>query len=322
MKKSSNRNLSYFVMIILITLLITNPQNLKSQVFSELGISFDDYKSQISEWDINRVKRLKAVDGWINLSGLLWLSEGKSKIGSDKNNEIFITSETNPNAIMPYAADLHFSNGVVWLKNIIDKNIKVNGKFQKEILLFHKDSVENPMVECNNLRWTIIKRDNDYAVRLRDLDNKLLSSFKGIKRYEIDTNYIVRAKFIPHVSKDKISITKMNGKVSELSSSGKLEFVLNNKKMSIDVLDEGDQFFLIFGDNTNENETYPSGRFMYVNRPVLNNRTHKSNEVIIDFNYAYNPPCAFTDFANCPLPPIQNILPIEIKAGEKYSHSK
>lgn len=313
MQKYPNKFLS-FILVLLLKIIIIIPQKAQSQVFSELGVSFDEYKSTITKWDIDRVKRLKAVDGWINLSGLLWLNEGKSKIGSDKNNEIIIKSETNPNAILPYAADLNFKNGVVWLNNIIDTNIKVNGKFQKDILLFPTDSTEPPMVECKNLRWTIIKRDNDYAVRLRDLDNPLLSSFKGIKRFEIDTHYIVKAKFIQHEAKDKIAITKMNGKVSKLSSSGKLNFILNNKQMSIDVLDEGDQFFLIFGDNSNEDETYPSGRFMYVDKPKNN------GEVIIDFNYAYNPPCAFTDFANCPLPPIQNILPIYIKAGEKYSH--
>ena len=291
------------------------------------GLDYNAYKKEIKEWDKKRIEGLLAVDGWVNLIGLLWLKDGSNSFGSGKDNDLIVPS----NQIAKYAGKIIKTDDKVVLTDVKDKNIKVSGRLipntksvyvrediDKDLVIYHKDSIINLYFECNNLRWTIIKRDNDFAVRLRDIRSPLLKKFKGIKRFNLDTNYIVKAKFIPHQNSIKtIPIQKMNGKISNLTSSGKLEFVIKNQKYSLDVLDEDGSFFLIFGDKTNGkeisgNSTYPSGRFMYVNLP------DKNGETIIDFNKAYNPPCAFTEFANCPLPPEQNILPIAIQAGEKY----
>jgi uncharacterized protein (DUF1684 family) len=287
---------------VIICLLILNSNSL-------FGLDYKVYKNEMKIWDKSRIEGLLAENGWVNLIGLLWLKDGSNSLGSGKDNDLIVPSYNIAN----YAGKIIKTDDKVILTDVKDKNIKLNGKQVKEIVLFHKDSTNNPMLECKNLRWTIIKRDNDFAVRLRDIKSPLLKKFKGIKRYNLDTNYIVKAKFIPHQNKiSTIPIQKMNGKVSNLTSSGKLEFSLNNQKYTIDVLDEEGSFFLIFGDKTNDNGTYPSGRFIYVDLP------DKNGETIIDFNKAYNPPCAFTEFANCPLPPEQNILPIAIKVGEKY----
>ena len=167
------------------------------------------------------------------------------------------------------------------------------------------------MVELGDLRWKIIKRDDKLGIRLRDLQSPAVQAFKGIEHYPVDTNLIVKARFEPHTTPTSVPITNILGQTYRQFSPGFVNFTLAGKNYSFITLDEYGKLLIVFGDSTNEIETYAAGRFTLADQPVGPGTT------IIDFNKAYNPPCAFTTFATCPLPPKQNILRIPLRAGEK-----
>jgi uncharacterized protein (DUF1684 family) len=177
-------------------------------------------------------------------------------------------------------------------------------------VIFQNDSATE--VRYGPLKWTIIKRDSQFAIRLRNLQSPAIKDFKGIERFTIDPSWNIKAVMQENVTPVFIPITNVLGKTSNQQSPGKLSFTINGKQYTLDALDGGkDELFIIFGDETNGDQTYPSGRYMYIKRPGADGVTY------IDFNKAYNPPCAFTSYATCPLPPKQNILPVAVTAGEK-----
>jgi uncharacterized protein (DUF1684 family) len=152
------------------------------------------------------------------------------------------------------------------------------------------------------------------GVRLRDLGHPSLKSFKGIDRFPVDAAWKLEAILKTDSIRKTIPIRNVLGQTTEQYSPGKLQFTIEGKLYSLDALEEEDQLFIIFGDQTNGESTYPSGRFVYVAKPGPDGKT------VIDFNKSYNPPCAFTPHATCPLPPRQNQLPLSIVAGEKNFH--
>lgn len=274
-----------------------------------MGQDHNAYDQSINNWHKERVESLKKENGWLNLVGLHWLKPGRNTFGSAAGNDIVFPKGTIPASAGYF--ELSADNTVTLVSNP-GVNIKVNNQPVINRVIFHKDSLRAPVVAYENLRWTIIKRDDKIGIRLRDLQSPGITSFKGIDRFTIDPDFKVEATLENKTFPDRISITNVLGQTSLQKSAGKLSFAIHGKTYSLDALDEGGpDLFIIFGDSTNRTESYPSGRFLSVSRPDANGKT------VIDFNKAYNPPCAFTDFATCPLPPPQNRLPVAITAGEK-----
>ena len=268
------------------------------------------YQQEIDTWHSKRVRDLKAPNGWLNLVGLYWLDEGASSFGTSPQNKIIFPA----GAIAGQAGTFQRTGNTV---RLIAQNaeIKVDGKEVKEAVIFDKDSARQPVVSSGNLRWTIIQRGEKIGIRLRDLGSPLLTQFKDIDRFPIDTAWRIQAVLQPQGQTPTIAITNILGQTNQQPSPGKLVFTVDNKQYTLDALEEGDELFIIFGDETSGKTTYPSGRFLAVKKPGADGLT------TIDFNLAYNPPCAFTSFATCPLPPRQNILPFAVTAGEKnYGH--
>lgn len=265
-----------------------------------------NYQQAIDNWHNKRIESLKAENGWLNLVGLFWLEEGKNTFGSDQQNNIVFPT----GSIAAQAGYFERKGNTVKLIVADGANITINGKPTKEATVFHPDSLRTPTAVAGNLKWTIIKRDNKIGIRLRDIKSPAIAEFKGVERFVVDSTWKVEATLQP-APKASIAITNVLGQTNEQQSPGKLLFTINGKQYSLDALEEGNELFIIFGDATSGKTTYPAGRFLYANMPDANGKT------ILDFNKAYNPPCAFTDFATCPLPPKQNILPIAIAAGEK-----
>lgn len=265
-------------------LMFLNCVNLKAQ---------SDFANEIHKWDSSRVKALKEKNGWLNLVGLFWLKEGDNTFGTDQSNDlIFPTGSTTSKAGV-----IQLKNGVVLLNNRI---------------IYHPDSLQTSVIEFNRFRWSIIKREEKYGIRLRDLNSPLLKTFNGIERYPPDTAWRVRA----YVQKGTgfVTMTNVLGQTIKQQSPGKLNFTVKGKTFALDAILEGDQLFIIFGDETSAITTYGAGRYVYAALPDHEGYT------ILDFNKAFNPPCAFTAFATCLLPPKQNILSISITAGEKDPH--
>ena len=274
------------------------------------------YQSEIDNWYAKRIENLKSENGWLNLAGLFWLKEGMNTFGSGANNDIVF-----PEGKIPERAGFFMVNqAVVKMEVAPSVHITQGGKPVMSTIIFSPDSTSNPKLEHGSLRWFIIKRDNIVGIRLRDVESEGVQKFDGIDRYPVDQKWRVEAAVEQSPEPRTISITNVLGQTTDQVSPGTLVFTIDEKEYRLDALAEGDELFIIFGDPTNEEETYPSGRYVYAKRPDENGKT------ILDFNKAYNPPCAFTPFATCPLPPKQNVLQVDVKAGEKkylgYDHEK
>lgn len=267
------------------------------------------YQASVDQWHKEREEGLKRENGWLNLVGLYWLSPGKNTFGSSSSNNIVFPKGTIAERAGYFELGDDNTVTVVAEENV---EIKVNNVPVTRRIIFHKDSLRAPTTSYKNLRWTIIKRDDKIGIRLRDLQSAALTSFKGIERYPVAGEWKINATLEKTGIPDRINITNVLGQTNLQKTAGKLSFTIQGKQYTLDALDEGGpDLFVIFADATNIAETYPSGRFLAVKRPDANGKTE------IDFNKAYNPPCAFTDFATCPLPPPQNRLPVSIPAGEK-----
>jgi uncharacterized protein (DUF1684 family) len=263
-----------------------------------------DYEKEIKSWHKNRVEGLKNENGWLNLAGLFWLEEGRNSFGGNTENKIIFPKDRSK----AFLGDIILSKGEVFVETKADAEVFNENEKIEKLKLFPND--KSIILKHNSLRWFVIKRGERFAIRLRDLESPFLKEFHDIETYKIDPKWKLKAKFIQTEGK-KIAILDITGQTSQQDSPGVLVFTISGKEYKLDALAEGEEFFIIFGDKTNKKETYVAGRFVYAAKPDANGFTY------LDFNKAYNPPCAFTPYATCPLPPKQNLLPIEIKAGEK-----
>lgn len=267
-------------------------------------IQAQSYERQLEQWYEAREKSLKAENGWLNLVGLLWINEGQNNFGSDSANQMVF-----PKKLPAKAGVLQRNGNTVWLN--ADIPILVNGVEKKEALVFHADSTRNPVMQYGDLRWNIIKREDKLGVRLRDIQSDALQSFRGIEHFPLNRSLIIEARYEPHHVPTTISITNILGQTSKQFSPGLVHFSLAGKNYAMIALEEEGELFFVFGDPTNDVETYAAGRFLKAVKPAA------AGTVLLDFNKAYNPPCAFTPYATCPLPPKQNMLEVPVKAGEK-----
>jgi len=273
------------------------------------------YQQEIDQWHQHRIEELKGENGWLNLAGLFWLKEGLNTFGSAESNDLVFPTDK----IAANAGFFKVKNGVVQMNVRADVKVLSNGNEIQNGIIFHPDSVNSLTLTHGDLQWFVIKREDQVGLRLRDLKSKSISEFTGIERYEVDASLRVKATMEVSPVPKYIDITNVLGQTTGQLSPATLVFELKGEEYRLDALEGGkDELFIIFGDATNEDETYPSGRYLYIKIP------DKDGHMFVDFNKSYNPPCAFTPFATCPLPPAQNVLPLAIKAGEKnfkgYSH--
>jgi len=266
-----------------------------------------DYINQIKLWHQKRIENLKKESGWLNLAGLYWLKEGENTFGTNPGNDVVFPKGKAPGKIGIFI----LKDSTVTMK--INTGVKVtsDNKPVKEMQLKVDLSGNPTILTLGFLRWFIIKRSYKYGVRLRDLSSDLLTEFKGIDTYPINEDWKITAKFEPYDPPKSVSIPTIIGTVDKDKAPGALVFEKNGKQYKLDPVVEGNQFFIIFADETSGNETYGAGRFLYTSLP------DSTSNAILDFNKAYNPPCAFTPYATCPLPPKQNYLKLKVTAGEK-----
>ena len=271
-----------------------------------------NYVKEINEWDAKRVNRLKADDGWLNLVGRFWLEKGESTFGSSKDNDIVVESSKLPEHIGSFI----FKDSVVTFKAKDDVEVLLDGKPVKEIVLVDDQKKHITILQIGSIKFNLIIRDTLYGIRFRDLNSDLVKNFKGVERFPIDESWKITAKFEAYNPVKEIDVPNVLGQISKEKCPGAVVFERDGKTYRIDAVDEGgDRLFLIIADQTSGDETYGGGRFMYVDKP------DSTGKILLDFNKAYNPPCVFTKYATCPLPPLQNYLKLKIEAGEKvYGH--
>jgi uncharacterized protein (DUF1684 family) len=265
-----------------------------------------EYIAEFEEWHQKRIERLKDENGWLTLVGLYWLEEGENTLGSDENNDI-VFPETAP----PKIGTITLQDTII--KLTVNENVTVtnNGNPVTEVFLLH-DLKGNPTIlDLGSHRWHIIKRGDKIGIRLRDTDAELRIEFEGIERFPPNEDWRLEAKFESYDPPRIISLPTQLGTVLEEKSPGAAVFTVGSKEYRLDAIDTGKRLWFIFADETNGKETYGAGRYLYMDKP------DSTGKMIIDFNYAYNPPCVFTKYATCSFAPKQNHLRLGVTAGEK-----
>ena len=267
------------------------------------------YLADVAKWRTQREERLKADGGWLTVTGLFWLHEGSNPFGSAPTNEITLPASTPGRA---GSFELRQSKVVVRLQPGVAGT--VGGQTIVGSRPMADDGSGTPdVLTLGRTTMHVIARGGRFGIRLKDLDSAARKEFKGLGWYAVDPSYRVTAKFVPYAPPRPISVPNILGEIEEMRSPGYAVFTLAGKEVKLEpVLEAADarELFFIFRDQTSGKETYPGGRFLYSALP-------QNGTVVLDFNKAYNPPCAFTRYATCPLPPKGNRLEARIDAGEK-----
>jgi len=264
------------------------------------------YREQILKWRSDYEANLKQDNGWLTLAGLCWLKDGENRFGAGSRNEIVLPEGSAPED----AGCFVFQEGKIRLRVNQGVPLLVNGAPVLAEMSLKPDSSGQPdRITLGRLSMIVIQRGNRYGVRLWDNASSVRRHFQHTSWFPVKESYRITAKFISYPQPKLIPILNILGDTEPSPSPGYAEFELDGTQRRLEPLLEGDHLFFIFKDATSGKQTYPAGRFLYAVLP-------KEGKVILDFNQAENPPCAFTAYATCPLPPRQNHLPVPIEAGE------
>lgn len=263
----------------------------------------NSFASDLRQWRENRIADLRAPQGWLSLAGLLWLGEGDNSFGSDIGNKIVF-----PAAAPPRIGSFRLQNDSVWMTVQPDAGVVFQNQPVRELLLWPGNN--RPI--AGRFSWVVIKRGTQYGVRIWDAEHPLLQRFKHIPHYPGSKKWQIPARFEAFDTPRTLLVPNILGMNIEQQSPGVLHFTIQGRELQLPVLEEGPKtFFLVFADITTGAQTYGGGRYLSVAKPDSDGQT------FIDFNKAYLPPCAFTPYATCLLPPAGHRLPIGIRAGEK-----
>lgn len=268
----------------------------------------DDYSREIETWRKQRLERLQAPDGWLSLVGLDWLKPGTSKIGSASDNDIVVAKAP------AHLGSVEWKGDKVTITLAKDSGATIDGKVLASAELLD-DAHENPTtIAFESVRFYLIDRaGGKKGLRIKDSEAKTRTGFLGIDAYPVDPSWRIEARWTAFDPPHTLEIPNVLGTIDKMPVPGKAVFERDGKTFELlPVLetDDADELFFIIADKTSGKETYGAGRFIYSAMP-------KDGKLVIDFNKAYNPPCAFTSFATCPLAPPENRLGVPVTAGEK-----
>jgi uncharacterized protein (DUF1684 family) len=264
------------------------------------------HAAQVASWRAGRDERLRSTTGWLTLVGLFWLTPGENHVGAHPSSHVILHGHEVPPRV-----------GSMWLEDGRVRFVPHEGVDLPEIEL--EDDLEGKptVLELGTLRFHTIRRGERIGVRVRDTAAPALREFTGVDSYPIDPTWRVQARLEPAAVDATIEIADVTGAVSSDVTPGSIAFERDGATWRLAALEgeEDGSLWLIFGDATNGTETYGAGRFLYTEPPA------DDGTVIVDFNLAYNPPCVFSPYATCPLPPSQNKLSLRIEAGELDFHT-
>ena len=271
-----------------------------------------DYVKGIEKWRSDEAADLKKETGWLTVAGLFWLKEGINTVGAGPDFDVRLTENFKQGKF----GEIDFKNGVATLKVEEGVDSQSDGKGISTMIQLVSDEKGKPTeIRTGSQTFYLIRREDRFGIRLKDSQSKARLGFKGQHWFPIDESYKVTGRFEAFPEPKEVMVPNVLGGKFKMKSPGALKFALKGKEYSLQPVEEDDgKLFIIFSDGSNRTETYKSGRFLYADKPV-------NGEAVLDFNKSENPPCAFTPFATCPLPPPGNSLDVEIKAGEKrYDH--
>jgi len=264
--------------------------------------SGDPYGRQVEQWRAQHQSELAHDFGWLTVVGLDWLKEGDNRVGADAASEVPLPAGSAPRRV----AVISFHAGQAVLHPTPGVPLTVSGKPATERALREDDDV----LGINHLKFYLIRRGDRAGIRLKDNDSAARKQFQGLSWYPVDPTWRIQAKFTAWTAPHSLVFHNTIGQEESEPSPGTVTFHKDGREFRLEpTLDEGKLFFVL-RDQTSGKTTYGASRFLYTDPP-------QNGTVWLDFNKAENPPCAFTAYATCPLPPPQNRLPLAITAGEK-----
>jgi len=272
------------------------------------GAADEAYRAEVRKWREERETRLKADGGWLTVAGLFWLKEGANRFGTDPGNDIVLPAGSAP----ARAGVFTFAAGRTTVTLEPGVAATIAGKAVTTADLKSDAAGPPDVLTLRGLTMQVIKRGERHGIRLKDRDSGLRKAFTGLRWFDVKEDYRVTARFVSYGAPRPVKVPNILGQTEAMPSPGYATFALNGKEVRLEgVLEEpgAEELFFILRDETSGKETYPAGRFLYADLP-------KKGSIVLDFNKAYNPPCAFTPYATCPLPPPQNWMPVRIEAGE------
>jgi len=270
------------------------------------GGSDEPYRATVRKWRDEREARLKADGGWLSVAGLAWLKPGENRFGTDKAAAVVLPAGSAP----PIAGVFELKGTETTVRLAEGTLAHMAGLPLAGPAVLRPDSGD--VVELGSVSLQVIERGGRFGIRLKDKNAAARREFTGCRWYEIQESYRIEAKWIAHPQRRPLKVPNILGQTESMPSPGYAEFSVGGKTVRLDgVLEtpQSTQLWFILRDQTSGQGTYPAGRFLYADLP-------KAGQVVLDFNKAYNPPCAFTAYATCPLPPPQNWMPVKIQAGE------
>jgi len=279
------------------------------------------WEQEVNSWREQHAVELQKPDGWLALAALEWLEPGDNSVGSAKDNKIHLSS----------SGPAHL--GVLRLENETVSLNPPDGGFPAGFLIdgkpvqmqkLHTDpdhDKNNPRLTIGTLNMYVIHRGERFALRIKDGKSAALTGFHGLKWYAPKQEYRVAARWIPYSPQKTFTIATLIGTSYPAQVPGSAEFALKGKTYRLDPILEDPavaKLFFVLRDTTSSSTTYGACRFLYTGFP--DHGLDKAGELVLDFNRLENPPCAYTPYATCPLPPRQNRLPIPLPVGEQRYH--
>ncbi|HXN15703.1 MAG TPA: DUF1684 domain-containing protein [Usitatibacter sp.] len=266
------------------------------------------YVKSVEDWRARAEESLRKDNGWLTLAGRYVMKPGVNTFGTGAANDMVFppglgAERMGAITVEPGKVSLKAAPGVTFTKDGVLFSERLMGT----------DVDKRDWVSSGRAAFHVIEREGRYVLRLADNESEVRKGFGGRVWYDVNDAYRVNAKFLGYQPPRKISIVNVLDEVSEESAPGYVEFELGGRTQRLDALSEDGGLFIIFRDATAGQSTYGSGRFLYVEKAP-----QPGERFLLDLNRAYNPPCAFSEFTTCPLPPKQNILPVRVEAGEKY----
>ena len=264
------------------------------------------YEAEIRQWRAEQEAELKADDGWLTVAGLFWLEPGLAHAGADPSSEIVLPEGAAPARL----GWVELRDGRVVFQAEPGTDVTSNGRSVDRLDL--TPGPRGPAIDTGSLTMFVIRRGERTGIRMRDRESAARRAFTTLSWYPVDPAWRVTARFTAHAEPRIVNVPNVLGDTVEMESPGFVEFTLGDRSPRLEpVLEAPDatELFFIIGDETNGRETYGGGRFLYTALP-------RDGAVVLDFNKLHNPPCVFTAFATCPLPPPENKLPVRIEAGE------
>jgi hypothetical protein len=258
-------------------------------------------------WREMRHQKMLSPTSWLSIAGLFWLDEGDNSFGTAKECKIRLPQDSAPGN----AGKIVIKNEKITVSASPGTLLKMGGRPVTFKEIKSDDTKEPDIIELKDLRIWIIKRGSRYALRLRDLSHAPYRNYQQLEFFPPSKKFKIEATFITYSSLKTITIDTVIGTNTEMKSPGYIKFCIENREFQLVAFeDTPKQLFFIFRDETNGKETYEAGRFLQAD--LL-----EKGKVELNFNRAHNPPCAYTPFATCPLPPPENYLNVRIEAGEK-----